>query len=95
MMVLQESHVKAIADALHAALKSDTIHTVTLKLSSFWLTRPAVWFAQVEVQYTTCQPPIEVNLTKYNYIVAALDIVATGEVEALILSPLATNSTPP
>ena len=32
-------------------------------------------------------PPIEADLTKYNYVVAALDNTAKGEVEALILPP--------
>ena len=58
------------------------------------MTRPAVWFAQVEAQFATRCPPIEADLTKYNYMVAALDNTATDEVEALILSPPAQDKYP-
>ena len=89
-MSLQAADVKAIADAQHAAPKLDTsVHAVALKLPPFWLTHPAIWFAQVEGQFATCQPSID--LTKYNYIVAALDNVAAGEEQALIPSSSATN----
>ena len=69
------------------------VHAEALKLPSFWFTSPAIWFAQVEAQFMTRQHPIEANLTKYKYVVAALDNV---EVEALILSPPVVNkySTP-
>ena len=49
-----------------------------------------MWFAQVEAQFATRNPPIEADLTKYNY-VTALDNVAAGEVEALIWASPATN----
>ena len=50
-----------------------------------------MWFAQVEAQFATRQPPITEDLTKYNYVVAALDNVAAGEVEAFILAPPMTD----
>ena len=76
---------------LCAVPKPDIIHTVALKFPSFWLTCPAIWFVQVEAQSATRQPPIK---DEYKYIVAALDIVAAGEVEAPILSPPANNKYP-
>lgn len=90
-MSLQAADVKAIADAQHAAPKLDTsVHAVALKLPPFWLTHPAIWFAHVkEGQFATRQPSID--LTKYNYVVAALDNVAASEEEALIPSSSATN----
>ena len=97
VVALQAADVKTIAEALnvhvHAVLKLDTVHAEALKLPSFWFTCPAIWFAQVEAQFITRQHPIEANLTKYNYVVAALDTVATGEVhvEALISSPSVVN----
>ena len=48
----------------------------------------------VSVLFHPCHRPIEADLTKYNYVVAALDNVAAGEVEALILSPPAENKYP-
>ena len=88
-MSLNASDVEAIAHALRAVPKNDppVVQAVALKLLTFWLSRPAVWFAQVEVQFATRQPPITADLTKYKYVAAALDNVAAGEVEALILTP--------
>ena len=81
--------VEAIARALKAVPGRDppVVQAVSLKLPTFWLSRPALWFAQVEAQFSTRHPPIDADLTKYNYIVSALDNVAAAEVEALILSP--------
>ena len=44
-------------------------------------------FRQVEAQFATRSPPIAADLTKFNYVVAALDNATAGEVEAIILSP--------
>ena len=91
-MSLKAADMEAIALALRAVPKDDPpiVHAVSLKLPAFWLSRPAVWFVPVEAQFATRQPPITEDLTKYNYVVVALDNVAAGEVEALILTPPAT-----
>ena len=89
-MTLNADDVLAIAQALRAVPKDDpapAIQAVAVKLPTFWLSRPEVWFAQVEAQFATRQPPIVADLTKYNHVVAALDNVAAGEVSAIILSP--------
>ena len=85
--------MEVIAQALTTVAKPDppVVQAVALKLPTFWLSRPAVWFAQVEAQFATRQPPIDADLTKYNYVVAALDNVAAVEVEAIILVPPPTN----
>ena len=75
-MSLNAADVEAITHALGTVLKTDppAVHTVVVKLLAFWLTRPAIWFAQVEVQFATRCPPIQADLTKYNmynYMVAA------------------------
>ena len=93
-MSLAAADVQAIAHALQEIKPHPAVNAVALKLPTFWVARPAVWFAQVEAQFTTRHPPIEADLTKYNYVVAALDNVAAGEVEALILSPPAENKYP-
>ena len=86
-MSLDAVDVQAIAQALQGLQPGPGINAVALKLPAFWMARPAVWFSQVEAQFATRQSPIEADLTKYNYAVAALDNVTAGEVEALILSP--------
>ena len=92
-MSLNAQDVEAIAQALSAVAKPNppVVQAVALKLPTFWLSCPAVWFAQVEAQFATRQPPIDEDLTKYTYMVAALDNVAATEVEAIILAPLPTN----
>ena len=52
-MSLNASDVKAIADVLRAVPKDDPPVV------------QAIWLAQVEAQFATCQPPITADLTKY------------------------------
>ena len=88
-MALEAQDVQAIATALQALLPAApaAVSSVSIKLPPFWTTRPEVWFRQVEAQFATRSPAITVDLTKFNYVVAALDNVTAGEVEAIILSP--------
>ena len=94
-MPLDNADVQAIAQALQAFLPAApaaatppaTISSVSIKLPPFWTTRPEVWFRQVEAQFATCTPAITVDLTKFNHVVAALDHITAGEVEAIVLSP--------
>ena len=96
-MSLNADNVEAIARALKSVPLSDpppVVQAVALKLPVFWLSRPALWFAQVEAQFSTRKPPIDVDLTKYSYVVSALDNVAAAEVEALTLAPPPANKYP-
>ena len=92
-MALEADDVQAIARALQALLPvapaalPAAISAVSIKLPPFWTTRPEVWFRQVEAQFATRNPAITIDLTKFNHVVAALDNVTAGEVEAIILSP--------
>ncbi len=92
-MPLETEDVQAIARALQALLPAApaappaAISSVSIKLPHFWTTRPEVWFRQVEAQFATRHPAITIDLTKFNHVVAALDNVTAGEVEAIILSP--------
>ena len=92
-MALEAGDVQEIAVALQALLPAPpavppaAVSSVSIKLPPFWTTRPEVWFRQVEAQFATRSPPITTDLTKFNHVVAALDNVTAGEVEAIILSP--------
>jgi hypothetical protein len=90
--------IAAIAQALQklcptptSQAPATTVSAVSLKLPSFWTTRPEVWFKQVEAQFATRSPPITADLTQFNYVVAALDSATAGEVEAVILNPPTNN----
>ncbi|XP_037875269.1 uncharacterized protein LOC119630332 [Bombyx mori] len=58
---------------------------VAIKLPPFWPDRPAIWFAQVEAQFSSSG--ISADLTKFNYVIAQLDTRVIGEVEDIILQP--------
>ena len=83
-MPLENEDVQAIAQTLQALLSAVP---VSVKLPPFWITRLEVWFRQVEAQFQTSNPVIRADLTKFNHVVAALDNVTAGEVEAIILPP--------
>jgi len=94
---MDASDIAAIAEALKGLLPHQspagpsTVSAVAIKLPAFWNTRPEVWFRQVEAQFDTRSPPITTDLTKFNYVVAALDSATAGEVERLIMSPPSTG----
>ncbi|XP_028043205.1 uncharacterized protein LOC114252776 [Bombyx mandarina] len=58
---------------------------VAIKLPPFWPDRPAIWFAQVEAQFSISG--ISADLTKFNYVIAQLDTRVIGEVDDIILQP--------
>ena len=62
-----------------------TAHAVSLKLAPFWTTRPALWFAQAEAQFEL--RGITAQLTRFYYVVAALDSATASRVEDVIIAP--------
>ena len=95
-MSLESGDIHALAQALQALHSAapvvvPSISSVFIKLQPFWVTRPEVWFCSVAAQFVTRNPPITADLTKFNHVVAALDNVTAGKVEAIILSPKPTT----
>lgn len=62
-----------------------TAHAVSLKLAPFWTTRPGLWFAQAEAQFEL--RGITAQLTRFYYVVAALDSATASCVEDVIIAP--------
>lgn len=62
-----------------------TITAVNIKILPFWPADPAVWFAQVEAQFTT--RGITSQKTRFDHIVAFLSPEVAMEVRDLILRP--------
>ena len=62
-----------------------TVAAVALKLPPFWPTNPAVWFAQVEAQFSFRN--VVQQRTHFDYVIAALASEVATEVRDLILNP--------
>ncbi|KAK3701031.1 hypothetical protein RRG08_063284 [Elysia crispata] len=80
---------QALLAALTSQLQSMTVQpnisASSLKLPEFWTTSPEVWFARVEAQFGTKN--ISTEQTKYDYIVSALDVKTTEEVQDVLVNP--------
>ncbi|KAK5642171.1 hypothetical protein RI129_001036 [Pyrocoelia pectoralis] len=61
------------------------VSRVTLKLPPFWKRNPTVWFTQVESQFIIAN--ITADVTKYHYVIAAIDSNILSEVSDIILKP--------
>ena len=67
------------------------VSAVSLKIATFWAADPEVWFAQIEAQFASRNPPITVDSTKFNHVAAALDNNTASAVRSIILNPPANN----
>ena len=69
-------------------MSTEQLSAVSLKLPIFWPDKAAVWFAQIEAQFSI--RGIQTDDTKYHYVVAALDQdVATRVLDLLQAPPIA------
>ena len=60
-------------------------HAVSLKLPTFWMLQPEVWFTQAEAQFNL--RGITANDTKYFYVLTALDQQTVTRLLDLISRP--------
>ena len=67
------------------ASTSTTVNSVSLKLPPFWTEQPTIWFAQTEAQFVIRN--INVELTKFYHVVAALDGTTAQRVSDILEIP--------
>ena len=98
-MPLEAADITALARQLHslqaAATSASTsttasestaaVSAVSLKIPTFWHSRPEVWFSLIESQFAT--RAITVDDTKYHHAVSALDKSVAEEISAFLCSP--------
>ena len=65
--------------------EENKVNAVSLKLPTFWIEEPEVWFAQVDAQFAIRN--ITVTDTKYHYAVAALDQTTARRVLDILRTP--------
>ena len=66
-------------------ISSSAVYRVPVRLPPFWPDRPAVWFAQAELQFELSA--ITRQRTKFIYVVSQLNQQQAAEVEDIITSP--------
>ncbi len=85
-MALSTEDLTALAQQLHMLSNNPPdASAVSVKIPPFWTSRPEVWFAQVEAQFSNKH--IVSQDTRYYYVVSALDKAVAEEIAAFICAP--------
>ncbi|XP_045777854.1 uncharacterized protein LOC123875850 [Maniola jurtina] len=61
------------------------IETVRVKVPPFWPDEPALWFAQLEGQFSLAN--VSADSTKYNYVVSSLEFKYITEIKDIVKNP--------
>ena len=80
------------AGAEPAGATGQAVTGVSLKLPPFWANDPAIWFAQIEAQFST--KGITQEQTKFSHVISALQPDVATEVRDLLLNPPAPKDKP-
>ena len=69
--------------------QAPAVSTVSIKLPEFWTKSPEVWFARAESQFNLRN--ISTDQTKYDHVVATLDINTAEEMQSILTNPPETD----
>ena len=74
-MPLEAGDITALAEAIKNLQQpaQATVNVTAVKLPSFWQGNPEVWFRQVESVFTTRNPAVTVQQSKFEYVIQALE----------------------
>ena len=89
-MPLEAADIQALAQALqtlNTPAQPASVNATSVKLPSFWQGNPEVWFRQVESVFSTRNPAITTQQTKFEYVIQALDNSTADRVQGIILNP--------
>ena len=85
---MQNADIQALATALKSLQpEAVTVNATAVKLPAFWSGNPQVWFTQAESVFSTRNPQITAQQTKFNYVIQALDNATADRVQNVILNP--------
>ena len=88
-MALTPESIQALAQALQslntAPAPATSVNATSVKLPQFWQGNPEVWFAQVESVFSTRN--ITVQMTKFDYVIQALDKFTADQLQNIVLHP--------
>ena len=63
------------------------INSAAIRLPTFWVAKPELWFAQIEANFALRRPQITTQESKYYYILQALPQDVLTECEHVIEAP--------
>ena len=86
-MPLEQADIQALAQALKNLQPAASVNAIAVKLPQFWHGNPEVWFKQIESVFTTRNPAITTQQTKFDYVVQSLDNSTADRVQSIILNP--------
>ena len=86
-MPLEANDIAALAEALKNLQPVPQVNATAVKLPQFWPGNPEVWFKQIESVFSTRNPAITTQQTKFDYVIQALDNNSADKVQSIILNP--------
>ena len=81
-----EAQLQAAQPQAGAAVEAPEVGSVAVRLPTFWMASPELWFAQVEANFDNRNPKITTDMSKYNHVLQALSEEVLNECEHAISS---------